>query len=31
LKLKTVMKTPLIAIKADGREVSLEGWKEGAK
>jgi len=25
------MKTPLIAIKADGREVSLEGWKEGAK
>lgn len=23
------MKTPLIAIKADDREVSLEGWKEG--
>lgn len=25
------MKTPLIAIKADGREVSLEGWKEGER
>ena len=25
------MKTPLIAIKADGHEVSLEGWKEGMR
>jgi hypothetical protein len=25
------MKTPLIAIKADGQEVSLEGWKEGMR
>ena len=30
-KIKTVMKTPLIAIKADGHEVSLEGWKEGMR
>jgi len=25
------MKTPLIAIKADGVDVSFEGWKETAK